>query len=118
MHGGFGRDSTFNNMAAMGPDFKSGFTDKTPVSNADIAPTIAHILEIDMPSKGKLKGRAILESLRGSDDKTDFTAKHVASTVGNGRRTVLQFQESGGELYFDRACFVTPEQAKVDGQCP
>ena len=27
MHGGFGRDSTFNNMAAMGPDFKTRYAD-------------------------------------------------------------------------------------------
>ena len=27
-HGGFGRDQTWNNMAAMGPDFKAGFVDR------------------------------------------------------------------------------------------
>ena len=31
-------------MAAIGPDFKTGFADPAPVSNADIAPTLAHIL--------------------------------------------------------------------------
>jgi hypothetical protein len=36
MHGGFGRDQTYNNMAAIGPDFKAGFVDAAPVSNADI----------------------------------------------------------------------------------
>jgi arylsulfatase A-like enzyme len=41
MHGGFGRDSTYNNMAAVGPDFKNGFVDRAPVSNADIVPTLA-----------------------------------------------------------------------------
>jgi hypothetical protein len=40
MHGGFGRDSTFNSMAALGPDFKRGFTDDVPVSNADICTDI------------------------------------------------------------------------------
>ena len=39
MHGGLGRDSTYNNMAAIGPDFKQRFTDTAPASNADIAPT-------------------------------------------------------------------------------
>jgi hypothetical protein len=27
MHGSLGRDNTFNNMAAIGPDFKRGFVD-------------------------------------------------------------------------------------------
>ena len=42
MHGGFGRDCTFNFMAAIGPDFKKHFVDGSPVSNADITPTLAH----------------------------------------------------------------------------
>ena len=37
MHGAIGRDNTFNNMAAMGPDFKKHAVVRTPVSNADIA---------------------------------------------------------------------------------
>ena len=45
MHGGFGRDSTYNNMAAIGPDFKPRSIDPAPVGNADIAPTLAHLLE-------------------------------------------------------------------------
>ena len=32
MHGGLGRESTFNNMAAIGPHFKRRFVDNAPVS--------------------------------------------------------------------------------------
>src|SRR5262249_31401251 len=64
MHGGLGRESTFNNMAAIGPDFKSNYIDRLPVSNADIAPTLAQILGIKMPSHGSLSGRVLAESLR------------------------------------------------------
>jgi hypothetical protein len=67
MHGNFGRDSTFNNMAPIDPDFKAGFDDPVPVSNADIAPTIAHILGPEVPSHGKSTSRAILEALSGGD---------------------------------------------------
>lgn len=114
MHGGFGRESTFNNMAAIGPDFKSTFADVAPVSNADIAPTIAHILGFDLPSKGSLKGRVIVEALQGGDEKIGFEPKRIESPEANGRHTVLFFQEAVGEKYFDRACFVEAAENK----CP
>ncbi len=116
MHGGFGRDCTFNNMAAIGPDFKAGFTDLAPVSNADIAPTIAHILGLVIPSHGVLKGRALVEALRGGADTIPFTAGVLKSTPANGKLTVLQFQEAGGERYPDRACYV--DAASATGAAP
>ena len=36
MHGSFGRGDTMNFMAAIGPDFKAGYVDPLPVSNADV----------------------------------------------------------------------------------
>ncbi len=115
-HGGFGRECTFNNMAAIGPDFKAGFTDTVPVSNADIAPTIAHILGLDIPSHGVLKGRPLLEALRGQADTIPATAKIIESTPANGRLTVLKFQEAGGERYPDLACYV--DAANATGAAP
>jgi hypothetical protein len=36
------RDNTFNNnMGAFGPDFKTNLIDRTPISNADLPPTLA-----------------------------------------------------------------------------
>jgi hypothetical protein len=40
MHGSFGRDNTFNFMAAIGPDFKAHYRDPLPAGNADIMPTV------------------------------------------------------------------------------
>jgi arylsulfatase A-like enzyme len=117
-HGGFGRDSTFNNMAAIGPDFKAGFADPVPVSNADIAPTIARILGLDIPSHGALKGRPIVEALRGQPDALPFAAQVLESTLANGKLTVLQFQQAGGERYFDRACYVDAAAATGENPCP
>jgi arylsulfatase A-like enzyme len=116
-HGGFGRDCTFNNMAAIGPDFKAGFADTVPVSNADIAPTIARILGLDIPSNGALKGRAITEALRGQADSIPFTAGVSASQPANGKVTVLQYQEAGGEKYFDRACYIDATNATGAAPC-
>jgi hypothetical protein len=116
-HGGFGRDSTFNNMAAIGPDFKAGFADPVPVSNADIAPTIAQILGLNIPSHGTLKGRPIVEALRGQPDTLPFAAQVLESTPANGKLTVLQFQEAGGERYFDRACYIDASGATAANPC-
>ena len=42
-HGSFSRADTANFMAAIGPAFKAGFVNAAPVSNADIAPTLAQV---------------------------------------------------------------------------
>ena len=52
MHGTLARADTFNNIAAIGPDFKAGYIDVVPMSNADIAPTLASILGINLPFQG------------------------------------------------------------------
>jgi arylsulfatase A-like enzyme len=108
MHGGFGRDSTFNNMAAIGPDFKQGFGDSLPASNADIAPTLAHILGLRLPRVGKLRGRVLSEALVNGPDSApvrhEFT---IAPRAASGLTTVLLYQELEGRRYFDTACLVT-----------
>ena len=65
MHGSFSRADTMNFMAAIGPDFKAGFVDEAPVSNADIGKTMAHILGLKIPFKGTLMGRVVEEALPG-----------------------------------------------------
>ena len=64
-HGSLSRSDTANFMAAMGPAFKKAFSDPAPVSNADIAPTLAHVLGLKLPSVGKLGGRVLTEALKG-----------------------------------------------------
>ena len=59
MHGSFSRADTMNFMAAIGPDFKRGFVDEAPVSNADIGQTMAHLLGLKIADKGTLVGRVI-----------------------------------------------------------
>ena len=51
-HGSLSRANTFNNMAAIGPDFKRQFVDPAPVGNVDVAPTLASILGITLPKAG------------------------------------------------------------------
>ena len=103
-HGGFTRANTHNFMAAIGPDFKSGFVDPSPVSNADITPTLAHILGFDLPSTGALRGRVAGEALTGGPDNTATTSAVARSLpAASGFVTVLETQVTGSEIYLDAA---------------
>ena len=96
MHGGFGREQTWNNMAAMGPDFKQGFVDEAPVGNVDIAPTLAKILGVEMPSVGSLRGRVADEALvGGKTGKVEPKKTMVSKPADGGLRTVMEYQGAG-----------------------
>jgi hypothetical protein len=103
-HGGFGRDQTLNNMAAMGPDFRSG-VDPLPMGNIDIAPTVAHIMGYSLPSNGKLVGRVLDEALAGAHQTVPNPPQIQKSRpASNGLSTLVEYQEYGGVRYLDRAC--------------
>jgi arylsulfatase A-like enzyme len=105
MHGTFSRADTRNFMAAIGPDFKAGFGDKSPVSNADIAPTLAHVLGFDLSGPGTLKGRVIGEALKGGAP-VQIAHGTIASAPGPmGAKTILVYQQVGSTRYFDAAGF-------------
>jgi arylsulfatase A-like enzyme len=104
-HGSLSRAETRNFMAAIGPDFKYGYADAAPVSNADIAPTMAHLAGITMTSKGKLKGRVIGEALVGGSEVTAVRKTIQSAPAENGARTILNFQQVGEQRYFDAAGF-------------
>jgi hypothetical protein len=104
-HGSLSRAETRNFMAAIGPDFKSGYADPAPISNADIAPTLAQIAGITMPAKGKLKGRVISEALMGGSEVSASHKTIQSAPAENGARTILNFQQVGEQRYFDAAGF-------------
>ena len=107
MHGSFSRGDMFNNMAAIGPDFKAGFVDRAPVSNADLPITVARILRLPLPAAGggKLTGRVLGEALaHGKATIPKITCGVVASAPGpDGVKTVLHYQDLGGARYLDAA---------------
>jgi hypothetical protein len=105
MHGSFGRGDTMNFMAAIGPDFKAGYADPLPVSNADVGTTAAKLLGLTPKPHGNLIGRAMSEAMpNGATPKsTSDSIKSPASA--NGLRTVLNFQRVGSQRYFDTAGF-------------
>jgi len=117
MHGTLARADTFNNIAAIGPDFKTGFVDTVPMSNADIAPTLASIMHIDLPFAGTLAGRIMREALRGTTDLPVVTIqKHVSGPTGD-TSTVLLYQTVGDERYYDEACLVSTAASTTPNPC-
>ncbi len=105
MHGSFGRGDTHNFMAAIGPDFKTGYVDALPVSNADVGITAAKLLGLTRKANGNLIGRVMTEAMPNG-----ATPKAVSDTLrskpdAQGLRTVLQLQTVGKQRYFDVAGF-------------
>jgi predicted AlkP superfamily pyrophosphatase or phosphodiesterase len=104
-HGSLSRAETRNFMAAVGPDFKTGYAASAPISNADIAPTMARIAGISLPAKGKLKGRVISEALVGGGEVKVSRRTIQSDPAENGARTILNLQEVGENRYFDAGGF-------------
>jgi hypothetical protein len=105
MHGSFSRADTMNFMAAAGPDFKAGYADALPVSNADVGITIAQLMGLKPTAVGGLTGRVLSEALPSGN-----TPKSVDGTISskpdpNGLQTVVKFQHVRSQRYFDVAGF-------------
>jgi len=105
MHGSFGRGDTMNFMAAVGPDFKAGYADPLPVSNADVGATAAKIMGLKTMPKGELIGRVMSEAMPNGNTPKAFSGVTKSQAAANGLRTVLNFQRVGSQRYFDAAGF-------------
>jgi len=105
MHGSFGRGDTMNFMAAIGPDFKAGFADPLPVSNADVGATAAKILGLTQKPKGELIGRVMAEAMPNGKTPKALAGTVKSEAAAGGLRTVLNFQRVGTQRYFDAAGF-------------
>jgi len=105
MHGSFSRADTMNFMAATGPDFKIGFVDDAPVSNADVSRTIAQLLGLQIRAKGRLVGRVMSEAMPGGRMPKIRAHTRQSPPSASGLRTVLNYQIVGKTRYFDAAGF-------------
>ncbi|MGA2939711.1 MAG: alkaline phosphatase family protein [Syntrophobacteraceae bacterium] len=79
MHGSFSPVDVHNTMIASGPDFKSGFHDRVPSGNIDVAPTIAYLLSLNLPNTD---GRVLYEAIKNSRTKVWVTLSHSVLTSG------------------------------------
>jgi type I phosphodiesterase/nucleotide pyrophosphatase len=105
MHGSFSRGDTMNFMAAIGPDFKAGYVDTLPVSNADTGVTAARILGLKPIPGGYLVGRVMTEAMPDGATPETFAETVKSQPNANGLRTVLNFQRVLTQRYFDAAGF-------------
>jgi len=105
MHGSFGRGDTLNFTAAIGPDFKAGYVDALPVSNADVGATAAKLLGLTPKPKGNLIGRVMTEAMPNGATPKAFSGTVKSQPSANGLRTVLNFQRVLTQRYFDSAGF-------------
>jgi hypothetical protein len=105
MHGSFGRGDTMNFMAAIGPDFKAGYADALPVSNADVGMTIAQLMGLHATAEGGLIGRVMSEALPNGIVPKAFDGKIVSRPAANGLQTMVKYQRVLSQRYFDAAGF-------------
>jgi arylsulfatase A-like enzyme len=105
MHGSFSRGDTMNFTAAIGPDFKAGYVDALPVSNADVGATAAKLLGLAQKPKGNLLGRVMTEAMPDGATPQAFSGTVKSQPAANGLRTVLNFQRVLTQRYFDTAGF-------------
>jgi hypothetical protein len=121
MHGSFSRGDTLNFTAAIGPDFKTGYVDPLPVSNADVGATAARLMGLTQKPKGELIGRVLTEAMPNGATPKAFSSAVKSQPAANGLRTVLVLQRVGGQHYFDVAGFpgrtlgLEPEKTKTAG---
>jgi len=104
-HGSLSRADTYNFQAAVGPDFRQGFTDTAPSSNADIGTTIAHILGLKLKGGGTLAGRILSEAFPGGTLPAVETETLRSAPGAGGLVTELQTQRVSDTRYFDAGGF-------------
>ena len=104
MHGSFSRADTRNIMGAAGPSFRQHFEDVAPASNADIGMTIAHLLQLKVPTQGKLVGRVLTEALPNGQMPIVQKVTLRSEPDAAGHRTVVISQIAHDSVrYFDVA---------------
>jgi arylsulfatase A-like enzyme len=94
-----------NTLVAAGPDFKKGMIDEMATGNADLAPTILHILGVEQPSSSPMDGRVLYEALANN---TASIPTAETKTLEASRdlplfrwRQYLKYTQVGSSVYFD-----------------
>jgi arylsulfatase A-like enzyme len=105
MHGSFSRGDTMNFMAAIGPDFKSGYVDELPVSHADVGMTAARLMGLRVTQKGSLVGRVMSEAMPNGVVPKAYAGTLKSRPSESGLSTVLNFQRVNSQRYFDAGGF-------------
>ena len=78
-------------------------TDGAPASNADIGKTIARLLALNIPAKGKLVGRELTEATPNGAMPESHATTLRSEPDAAGHVTVVLTQTVGDTVYFDAA---------------
>jgi len=101
-HGSMSPWTVRNTMLAWGPGFKHGARLRTPSSNADVTPTILHLL--GHAKAGTLDGRVLVEALAAGPDEEQVAAETRTLRVAAGSyKAALQVTETAGRRYLDKS---------------
>lgn len=103
MHGSFSRADTSIVSGAIGPDFRAGFVDVAPMSNADVGKTIGRVLGLNVKSVGQLSGRVLAEAMLNGAMPQMARSRRTSVPDDAGRVTVVDMQSVGDVHYFDAA---------------
>lgn len=102
-HATLSKYDVHNTLIATGPHFRRGFQNDLPSGNIDLAPTILHILGLDVASK-RFDGRTLLEALVGDSDSMRVKSETLEAKrkFDSGVwRQYLSISQVGGTTYFD-----------------
>jgi arylsulfatase A-like enzyme len=88
MHGTLGTNDLRPVLIAKGPHFRSGWRDPLPSSNADVAPTIAALLAVDLP---QTDGRPLLEALAQAGAPTSAYTIEAATVAPRDKAPQFDF---------------------------
>jgi arylsulfatase A-like enzyme len=106
-HGGISLWEISAVFAAFGPDIKAGVRSDVPTSNADLAPTIAYLLNIPVPKE--MDGRVLREVLKEgpAPQKVNVRRKEWAATLPEKSYSVtVKTSQVDGHRYVDEASAV------------
>ncbi len=98
MHGSFSPIDVHNTLIAYGPDFRRSYRDTYPSGNVDLAPTIAHIMGLQLAGAGH-DGRVLREALRTAKNFKPKVTQHVmASTTADNLTVVYPTDPDGKDI--------------------
>ncbi len=96
MHGSFSPVDVHSVLIACGPHFRSAFADALPSGNVDVAPTVAHILGVELP---QAEGRVLFEALAGGGPGGLTVGREgLDSSVATGLRMAQPTSPSGVDV--------------------
>jgi arylsulfatase A-like enzyme len=101
-HSSLSRYDMHNTLVAAGPDFKTHFVDELPTGNADVAPTILHLLGFPTDHlDGRVLGEALTKGHAPSEPVETQTLRAAHDVNGTRWQQYLTISRVGNRVYYD-----------------